>query len=104
MPPPAIEPSGTTVERLCGQPEQKKGWRASVSGVGRSRSASSRATRAVMDPRLSFFSRREASRSEEHTSELQSLAYLVCRLLLEKKKNKTQKEAKGDNHTDRVMN
>src|SRR2546425_3556487 len=26
------------------------------------------------------------SRSEEHTSELQSLAYLVCRLLLEKKK------------------
>src|SRR5687767_15564572 len=27
-------------------------------------------------------------RSEEHTSELQSLAYLVCRLLLEKKKRK----------------
>src|SRR2546425_8232518 len=26
-------------------------------------------------------------RSEEHTSELQSLAYLVCRLLLEKKKH-----------------
>src|SRR2546425_9364592 len=29
-------------------------------------------------------------RSEEHTSELQSLAYLVFRLLLEKKKNKYQ--------------
>src|SRR5687767_15212449 len=29
-------------------------------------------------------------RSEEHTSELQSLAYLVCRLLLEKKKRNTQ--------------
>src|SRR2546425_5871096 len=29
-----------------------------------------------------------ADRSEEHTSELQSLAYLVCRLLLEKKKKK----------------
>src|SRR5687767_13363367 len=29
---------------------------------------------------------RRAARSEEHTSELQSLAYLVCRLLLEKKK------------------
>src|SRR2546425_1602660 len=28
----------------------------------------------------------ETERSEEHTSELQSLAYLVCRLLLEKKK------------------
>src|SRR2546425_8991744 len=27
-----------------------------------------------------------SDRSEEHTSELQSLAYLVCRLLLEKKK------------------
>src|SRR2546425_11148571 len=27
-----------------------------------------------------------STRSEEHTSELQSLAYLVCRLLLEKKK------------------
>src|SRR2546423_4919493 len=30
--------------------------------------------------------RRDPARSEEHTSELQSLAYLVCRLLLEKKK------------------
>src|SRR2546425_9398325 len=30
----------------------------------------------------------ENRRSEEHTSELQSLAYLVCRLLLEKKKKK----------------
>src|SRR2546425_9143388 len=30
-------------------------------------------------------------RSEEHTSELQSLAYLVCRLLLEKKKKKKNK-------------
>src|SRR2546425_2368271 len=31
---------------------------------------------------------RRIVRSEEHTSELQSLAYLVCRLLLEKKKKK----------------
>src|SRR3989441_6499920 len=31
-------------------------------------------------------------RSEEHTSELQSLAYLVCRLLLEKKKKKITKK------------
>src|SRR2546425_4050949 len=34
-------------------------------------------------------SRRGPQRSEEHTSELQSLAYLVCRLLLEKKKTRT---------------
>src|SRR2546425_7875549 len=33
----------------------------------------------------------QGERSEEHTSELQSLAYLVCRLLLEKKKNKKYK-------------
>src|SRR5687767_15192158 len=33
----------------------------------------------------------ERDRSEEHTSELQSLAYLVCRLLLEKKKTASQK-------------
>src|SRR5438093_9526248 len=32
------------------------------------------------------------SRSEEHTSELQSLTNLVCRLLLEKKKKKNKKE------------
>src|SRR2546425_6043070 len=32
----------------------------------------------------------EQNRSEEHTSELQSLAYLVCRLLLEKKKKSTK--------------
>src|SRR2546425_6411929 len=38
------------------------------------------------------FTEQELKRSEEHTSELQSLAYLVCRLLLEKKK--TQMEEK----------
>src|SRR5205814_8003925 len=32
------------------------------------------------------------SRSEEHTSELQSLRHLVCRLLLEKKKKKKKKK------------
>src|SRR2546423_13817521 len=47
-------------------------------------------TRCVSSPTLQpvfCCSRRPAGRSEEHTSELQSLAYLVCRLLLEKKKN-----------------
>src|SRR3712207_7211611 len=33
-------------------------------------------------------------RSEEHTSELQSRQYLVCRLLLEKKKNKIDRSTK----------
>src|SRR3989441_3486402 len=36
---------------------------------------------------LAALKRQRLERSEEHTSELQSLAYLVCRLLLEKKKN-----------------
>src|SRR5258707_5133403 len=35
------------------------------------------------------------SRSEEHTSELQSRQYLVCRLLLEKKKRKTPTDHKS---------
>src|SRR3712207_7938250 len=44
------------------------------------------------DPRRHHHGRRRrclapARRSEEHTSELQSRQYLVCRLLLEKKKN-----------------
>src|SRR5262245_63307769 len=43
-----------------------------------------------------------AARSEEHTSELQSLRHLVCRLLLEKKKeaNNTRKRVDGG-HMDR---
>src|SRR2546425_7985103 len=42
----------------------------------------------------------EPLRSEEHTSELQSLAYLVCRLLLEKKKKKKQLSKSSLNLTD----
>src|SRR5258705_798121 len=40
----------------------------------------------VGDNRAAIASLRDAARSEEHTSELQSLRHLVCRLLLEKKK------------------
>src|SRR5439155_14703695 len=42
-------------------------------------------------------SSRISSRSEEHTSELQSRGHLVCRLLLEKKKN-------GSTHHDTIIN
>src|SRR2546429_7137941 len=38
------------------------------------------------------------SRSEEHTSELQSRLHLVCRLLLEKKKNKRYKQRNTQHH------
>src|SRR2546425_1441372 len=43
-----------------------------------------------------------AARSEEHTSELQSLAYLVCRLLLEKKK-KNKKETRPSKKRQATM-
>src|SRR3712207_7411775 len=39
------------------------------------------------EPRLVLAAAGSRGRSEEHTSELQSRQYLVCRLLLEKKKN-----------------
>src|SRR5438093_5692255 len=42
---------------------------------------------------------RTPKRSEEHTSELQSLTNLVCRLLLEKKKKKTKKKTQTMNKT-----
>src|SRR5437879_11192286 len=38
-------------------------------------------------------------RSEEHTSELQSPMYLVCRLLLEKKKKKQESKTERGNHS-----
>src|SRR5438309_9285507 len=40
---------------------------------------------------------RDGSRSEEHTSELQSQFHLVCRLLLEKKKKKKRKKKRKQN-------
>src|SRR5437762_4778346 len=42
---------------------------------------------------------RSLTRSEEHTSELQSPMYLVCRLLLEKKKTHTKSAQRINNHT-----
>src|SRR5437762_11001253 len=46
-------------------------------------------------------SRRRSFRSEEHTSELQSPMYLVCRLLLEKKKKKKKHKTKKKNTTNK---
>src|SRR2546425_9761169 len=59
-------------------------------GAGRSRARRGRPGRApppALAARWPRTAARASPRSEEHTSELQSLAYLVCRLLLEKKKN-----------------
>src|SRR4051795_4028168 len=43
---------------------------------------------------MCFATRRAQSRSEEHTSELQSHSHLVCRLLLEKKNNTLRLQTK----------
>src|ERR1039458_10745262 len=47
---------------------------------------------AWFSPNSDSASRASAIRSEEHTSELQSLRHLVCRLLLEKKIHHSQKD------------
>src|SRR5258708_31547465 len=76
-----------------------------VSSAGKAlRSKNSRRCRAFASPTASIVpigvsiqsalshSRPFGPRSEEHTSELQSPDHLVCRLLLEKKKNKSAKK------------
>src|SRR2546423_4145079 len=65
--------------------DPRPGDRGARPGAGRARR--------VRDPRARFHPRHAVARSEEHTSELQSLAYLVCRLPLEKKKTLTTQRA-----------
>src|SRR2546425_7852037 len=70
----------------------------SVSGVSRVASSTSLGCVSPRKPSTVTCSRHSSSRlkrSEEHTSELQSLAYLVCRLLLEKKKKKQTTDRVG---------
>src|SRR5688572_31957864 len=50
-----------------------------------------------------YSSTKKATRSEEHTSELQSQSNLVCRLLLEKKKRKSNQTRLGVKEYPRVL-
>src|SRR3712207_9004841 len=83
-------------------------FRSSISKARRS-PATTRATSKSSSARASSRCRsavRDKSRSEEHTSELQSRQYLVCRLLLEKKKiheNECQ-QTHQDKHTADHLN
>src|SRR3989442_2518083 len=67
-----------------------------VVNVGKSEDETRDLVAAVGDPRVRIidsewdFTKKNEMRSEEHTSELQSRPHLVCRLLLEKKKNKNE--------------
>src|SRR5438093_9045407 len=54
--------------------------------------------KAVVPCRVEWWASLDTTRSEEHTSELQSLTNLVCRLLLEKKKKKTKNTKKTAYH------
>src|SRR5205814_10024214 len=63
--------------------------RTEATGESTSRSSSGHAWKASRRSIHSTFAPQDGqNRSEEHTSELQSLRHLVCRLLLEKKKQK----------------
>src|SRR3712207_6863847 len=64
--------AGQTIETQC----RHRSWLVGIVSFSPAPHSSSNASH---NPRV--------SRSEEHTSELQSRQYLVCRLLLEKKKN-----------------
>src|SRR5437762_10458954 len=82
-PPPTVFPYTTLFRSPAGRLGRATNPVARLAGIRR-----------VSAPARVFFSRRAgaltrripAKRSEEHTSELQSPMYLVCRLLLEKKK------------------
>src|SRR2546425_3700596 len=63
---------------------------ASDQKIGDPKQALDTAIEQFLDKQILPETRETLERSEEHTSELQSLAYLVCRLLLEKKKNTLQ--------------
>src|SRR3712207_8286022 len=82
----------TTLFRSAGAVGPGRGLAAARPDPGHRRGLigrSSRARAGRLSRRSSRSERRVApGRSEEHTSELQSRQYLVCRLLLEKKKNK----------------
>src|SRR5205814_9357643 len=69
---PRIEPKGTSLEE---RPTRNPGAYSAARALSHLRLEAGRAPAS-----------RAAGRSEEHTSELQSLRHLVCRLLLEKKK------------------
>src|SRR2546423_1591786 len=73
---PVLEAISLPSRRICGKLQIRPAARARIPGslcrAGFGGSSSGRTT--------------DSDRSEEHTSELQSLAYLVCRLLLEKQK------------------
>src|SRR5688572_32312229 len=81
-----LHPGDTIVEPTSGN-----------TGIGLAQVASARGYRLILclPASASEERKRTLTRSEEHTSELQSQSNLVCRLLLEKKKEKRKEEYEG---------
>src|SRR3712207_7224879 len=77
----------TTLFRSGRRPDPRRPPGRARRRVGRRRPAGAHGDLRARGPR--------PARSEEHTSELQSRQYLVCRLLLEKKKHAVRKENEG---------
>src|SRR5205823_12991450 len=73
----------SALERACARTRRVEGGEGAVQGA--QIAVRHKARVAVKPGDRTTFDAPGAGRSEEHTSELQSLAYLVCRLLLEKK-------------------
>src|SRR5437016_9669347 len=86
----------TTLFRSCGRRAPRS------CSTNRERRTRTRANRANARCPAVRTRRRGMSRSEEHTSELQSLTNLVCRLLLEKKKKKKKKQ-KNKEQTQKIQ-
>src|SRR3989441_6316870 len=86
---PIFETSGSRGERARNSPYGPGGEPVPAGSAGPRHGAARRVHRRAeprgRQARSDESARRSRARSEEHTSELQSLAYLVCRLLLEKK-------------------
>src|SRR3712207_7385378 len=79
----------TTLFRSRRRPAGERGGAAAADDGQRAAAEPARSARArAAAPARGGLDRGEGLRSEEHTSELQSRQYLVCRLLLEKKKYK----------------
>src|SRR5439155_15607763 len=87
-----LQQSFHRLTRSAGPPWDRLSWRGAP---GCSRPAE------PLQPEAQRQRRRSPDRSEEHTSELQSRGHLVCRLLLEKKKNKTKENKCSDGADER---
>src|SRR2546422_6559969 len=88
--------TSSKMQRCCGLAGSR--GRSSSSSPCRRKNSPGSTSRYGVAPMMSSAHVSDATRSEEHTSELQSRLHLVCRLLLEKKKKHTDKRTMSMRH------